>query len=85
MLSFTLLDEPPYVIYAINRIIQVREGALEANMKRLILHLSQRNTGMVSDIVITNMFYRMILLVKTYKTYKIRLKTQKLVKSIKPG
>ncbi|KAJ9173210.1 hypothetical protein P3X46_016372 [Hevea brasiliensis] len=45
MLPFTSPDEPLYLIYAINRIIQVRAGALEANMKGLILHLSQRNSG----------------------------------------
>ncbi|KAG8662383.1 hypothetical protein MANES_01G097400v8 [Manihot esculenta] len=45
MLPFTTPDEPLYLIYAINRIIQVRAGALEANMKGLILHLSQRNSG----------------------------------------
>ncbi|KAF2313653.1 hypothetical protein GH714_012604 [Hevea brasiliensis] len=44
MLPFTSPDEPLYLIYAINRIIQVRAGALEANMKGLILHLSQRNS-----------------------------------------
>ncbi|KAJ4826096.1 Sister chromatid cohesion protein 2, partial [Turnera subulata] len=41
-LPFTLPDEPLYLIYAINRIIQVRAGALEANMKGLILHLSRK-------------------------------------------
>ncbi|KAG6736520.1 hypothetical protein POTOM_060624 [Populus tomentosa] len=46
LLPFTLLDEPVYLIYAINQIIQVRAGALEANLKGLILHLSQRNTRM---------------------------------------
>jgi cohesin loading factor subunit SCC2 len=49
LLPFTLLDAPLYLIYAINRIIQVRAGALEANMKGLILHFSQRNTRMVGD------------------------------------
>ncbi|KDP27227.1 hypothetical protein JCGZ_19926 [Jatropha curcas] len=44
LLPFTIPDEPLYLIYAINRIIQVRAGALEANMKGLILHLSQRNS-----------------------------------------
>eukprot|EP00257_Ricinus_communis_P019908 XP_015579021.1 sister chromatid cohesion protein SCC2 [Ricinus communis] len=48
MLPFTLPDEPLYLIYSINRIIQVRAGALEANMKGLILHLSQRNSRKVA-------------------------------------
>lgn len=43
LLPFTSPDEPLYLIYTINRVIQVRAGALEANMKGLILHLSQRN------------------------------------------
>ncbi|XP_065855579.1 sister chromatid cohesion protein SCC2 isoform X2 [Euphorbia lathyris] len=47
MLPFTLPDEPLYLVYSINRIIQVRAGALEANMKGLILHLSQRNSRKV--------------------------------------
>ncbi|WCJ25615.1 PHD finger family protein [Euphorbia peplus] len=47
MLPFTLPDEPLYLIYSINRIIQVRAGALEANMKGIILHLSQRNSRKV--------------------------------------
>ncbi|KAF9624141.1 hypothetical protein IFM89_008079 [Coptis chinensis] len=34
-LPFSLPDEPLYLIYAINRVIQVRAGALEANMKAL--------------------------------------------------
>lgn len=42
MLPFTSPDEPLYLIYAINRIIQVRAGALEAKLKALSLHLSQR-------------------------------------------
>ncbi|CAK7338590.1 unnamed protein product [Dovyalis caffra] len=49
LLPFTLPDEPLYLIYAMNRIIQVRAGALEANMKGLILHLSQRNARMVCE------------------------------------
>uniref|UniRef100_A0A2P2MDF0 Sister chromatid cohesion protein n=1 Tax=Rhizophora mucronata TaxID=61149 RepID=A0A2P2MDF0_RHIMU len=44
LLPFTSPDEPLYLVYAINRVIQVRAGALEANMKGLILHLSQRNS-----------------------------------------
>ncbi|PON83467.1 Coatomer beta subunit [Trema orientale] len=42
LLPFTLPDEPLYLIYAINRIIQVRAGVLEAKLKALSLHLSQR-------------------------------------------
>ncbi|XP_050226954.1 sister chromatid cohesion protein SCC2 isoform X2 [Mercurialis annua] len=47
MLPFTLPDEPLYLIYSINRVIQVRAGALEANMKGLILHLTHRNSRKV--------------------------------------
>jgi cohesin loading factor subunit SCC2 len=32
-LPFTIPDEPLYLIYDINRVIQVRAGALESNMK----------------------------------------------------
>ncbi|XP_062106529.1 sister chromatid cohesion protein SCC2 isoform X2 [Humulus lupulus] len=42
LLPFTLPDEPLYLIYAINRVIQVRAGVLEAKLKALSLHLSQR-------------------------------------------
>ncbi|KAA8530427.1 hypothetical protein F0562_005136 [Nyssa sinensis] len=40
LLPFTLPDEPLYLIYAINRVIQVRAGTLEANMKAF-LHFLQ--------------------------------------------
>ncbi|KAF8408186.1 hypothetical protein HHK36_007328 [Tetracentron sinense] len=43
-LPFTSPDEPLYLIYAINRVIQVRAGALEANMKALILDSLQGDT-----------------------------------------
>ncbi|KAJ4707340.1 Sister chromatid cohesion protein [Melia azedarach] len=43
LLPFTSPDEPLYLIYTINRIIQVRAGALEANMKVLSTHLLQRD------------------------------------------
>ncbi|GKV08789.1 hypothetical protein SLEP1_g20372 [Rubroshorea leprosula] len=43
LLPFTSPDEPLYLIYSINRIIQVRAGALEANLKALSLHLLQRD------------------------------------------
>lgn len=39
LLPFTSPDEPLYLIYAINRVIQVRAGAIEANMKALSLQL----------------------------------------------
>ncbi|CAI0388145.1 unnamed protein product [Linum tenue] len=42
LLPFTVPDEPLYLIYSINRVIQVRVGALEANMKGLVLHLAER-------------------------------------------
>lgn len=48
LLPFTLPDEPLYLIYAINRVIQVRAGALEAKMKALSMHLSQRYPEKVS-------------------------------------
>ncbi|MCL7033996.1 hypothetical protein MKW94_025445 [Papaver nudicaule] len=38
-LPFATPDEPLYLIYSINRVIQVRAGALEANMKALISRL----------------------------------------------
>ncbi|KAL5741371.1 hypothetical protein ACOSP7_028103 [Xanthoceras sorbifolium] len=44
LLPFTLPDEPLYLIYTINRVIQVRAGALEANMKAMSTHLLQRDT-----------------------------------------
>lgn len=43
LLPFTSPDEPLYLIYTINRVIQVRAGALEANMKVLSTHLLQRD------------------------------------------
>ncbi|XP_062151070.1 sister chromatid cohesion protein SCC2 [Alnus glutinosa] len=48
LLPFTSPDEPLYLIYAINRVIQVRAGALEAKMKALCMHLSQRYAEKVS-------------------------------------
>lgn len=33
MLPFTLPDEPLYLIYTINRVVQVRAGTLESNIK----------------------------------------------------
>ncbi|XWS40976.1 hypothetical protein CRYUN_Cryun17cG0041500 [Craigia yunnanensis] len=41
LLPFSSPDEPLYLIYAINRVIQVRAGALEANMKALSSNLLQ--------------------------------------------
>ena len=43
LLPFTSPDEPLYLIYAINRVIQVRAGTLEANMKAISLCFSQRD------------------------------------------
>ncbi|KAH7847892.1 hypothetical protein Vadar_031376 [Vaccinium darrowii] len=41
LLPFTLPDEPLYLIYAINRVIQVRAGTLEANMKAFLHSLQE--------------------------------------------
>ncbi|XWS32952.1 hypothetical protein CRYUN_Cryun22dG0035000 [Craigia yunnanensis] len=41
LLPFSSPDEPLYLIYAINRVIQVRAGSLEANMKALSSNLLQ--------------------------------------------
>ncbi|XP_022998261.1 sister chromatid cohesion protein SCC2 isoform X2 [Cucurbita maxima] len=43
LLPFTFPDEPLYLIHAINRIIQVRGGALQEEIKELGMHLVQRN------------------------------------------
>ncbi|KAL3844611.1 hypothetical protein ACJIZ3_002014 [Penstemon smallii] len=43
LLPFTLPDEPLYLIYTINRVVQVRAGTLESNMKEF-LHSLQGNT-----------------------------------------
>ncbi|XP_074560939.1 sister chromatid cohesion protein SCC2 isoform X1 [Curcuma longa] len=43
-LPFTCPDEPLYLIYDINRIIQVRAGALEANMKAWSSFLQHQNS-----------------------------------------
>ncbi|CAA3001619.1 sister chromatid cohesion SCC2-like isoform X5 [Olea europaea subsp. europaea] len=43
LLPFALPDEPLYLIYSINRIIQVRAGTLESDMKDL-MQLLQGNT-----------------------------------------
>ncbi|KAG0481441.1 hypothetical protein HPP92_012299 [Vanilla planifolia] len=48
-LPFTSLDEPLYLIYDINRIIQVRAGALEANLKMWSC-FAQRNSVIVTDV-----------------------------------
>lgn len=47
LLPFSLLDEPLYLVYAINRVLQVRAGTLEANMKAL-LHLLQSGQNSVA-------------------------------------
>lgn len=44
MLPFTAPDEPLYLIYAINRIVQVRAGPLEANFKAWNSSLLQRDS-----------------------------------------
>ncbi|CAI9780691.1 unnamed protein product [Fraxinus pennsylvanica] len=47
LLPFALPDEPLYLIYSINRIIQVRAGTLESDMKDLMQSL-QGNTQNIS-------------------------------------
>lgn len=42
MLPFTIPDEPLYLIYTINRVVQVRAGMLESNIKDF-LNLVQGN------------------------------------------
>ncbi|KAF5189536.1 Sister chromatid cohesion protein scc2 [Thalictrum thalictroides] len=46
-LPFTSPDEPLYLIYAINRIVQVRVGAIESNMKALSSHCLEGNFHML--------------------------------------
>ncbi|OVA07915.1 zinc finger protein [Macleaya cordata] len=46
-LPFASPDEPLYLIYTINRIIQVRAGALEANMKALISRLMEADAHVI--------------------------------------
>ncbi|XP_052198157.1 sister chromatid cohesion protein SCC2 isoform X2 [Diospyros lotus] len=41
LLPFTLPDEPLYLIYAINRVMQVRAGIIEANMKAFLHSLPE--------------------------------------------
>ncbi|XP_044468075.1 sister chromatid cohesion protein SCC2-like [Mangifera indica] len=48
LLPFTLPDEPLYLIYTINRIIQVRAGTLEANMKAMSTSLLQKDAQQTS-------------------------------------
>ncbi|KAI3866659.1 hypothetical protein MKW92_002805 [Papaver armeniacum] len=45
-LPFVTPDEPLYLIYSINRVIQVKAGALEANLKALISRLME--TGILT-------------------------------------
>ncbi|XP_050381632.1 sister chromatid cohesion protein SCC2 isoform X1 [Argentina anserina] len=45
LLPFTTPDEPLYLVYAINRVIQVKAGQLEAKLKALTLHLLQRGAS----------------------------------------
>lgn len=49
MLPFSSPDEPLYLIYAINRVIQVRAGALEANLKILSSNLLLTDAQMMSS------------------------------------
>ncbi|XP_031407003.1 sister chromatid cohesion protein SCC2 isoform X3 [Punica granatum] len=44
LLPFTVPDEPLYLIYSINRIIQVRAGAIEANLKAFCSRLFSRGS-----------------------------------------
>ncbi|XP_043723942.1 sister chromatid cohesion protein SCC2 [Telopea speciosissima] len=46
-LPFTIPDEPLYLIYTINRVVQVRAGALEATMKAFSSHSMQMDTHSV--------------------------------------
>ncbi|XP_073005499.1 sister chromatid cohesion protein SCC2 [Typha latifolia] len=48
-LPFTCPDEPLYLIYDINRVIQLRAGALEANMKLWSSFLLQRDPAKISS------------------------------------
>ncbi|XP_076883333.1 sister chromatid cohesion protein SCC2-like [Bidens hawaiensis] len=42
LLPFSLPEEPLYLIYAINRVIQVRAGAIESNMKTFLHKLQEQ-------------------------------------------
>lgn len=44
LLPFTAPDEPLYLVYTINRVIQVRSGTLEASLKAFSSHFSQRSS-----------------------------------------
>ncbi|KNA11489.1 hypothetical protein SOVF_134510 isoform B [Spinacia oleracea] len=44
LLPFTAPDEPLYLVYTINRVVQVRSGTLEANLKAFSSHFSQRSS-----------------------------------------
>ncbi|XP_074301970.1 sister chromatid cohesion protein SCC2-like isoform X1 [Silene latifolia] len=48
LLPFMAPDEPLYLVYSINRVIQVRSGTLEASLKAFSTHFSQRNTQKVA-------------------------------------
>ncbi|GAB2299288.1 hypothetical protein Dimus_033359 [Dionaea muscipula] len=47
LLPFISPDEPLYLIYTINRVIQVRSGTLEASLKALSLHFSRTHAKKV--------------------------------------
>ncbi|PPD97068.1 hypothetical protein GOBAR_DD05928 [Gossypium barbadense] len=49
LLPFSSPDEPLYLIYTINRVIQVRAGALEANLKTLSSNLLQTDAQMMTS------------------------------------
>lgn len=47
LLPFTTPDEPLYLVYTINRVIQVRSGSLEASLKAYSHHFSNRSSQKV--------------------------------------
>ncbi|KAE8724835.1 Pearli, putative isoform 2 [Hibiscus syriacus] len=49
LLPFSSPDEPLYLIYTINRVIQVRAGALEANLKALSSNLLHSDAQMMTN------------------------------------
>ncbi|KAK8644383.1 hypothetical protein V6N13_123691 [Hibiscus sabdariffa] len=49
LLPFSSPDEPLYLIYTINRVIQVRAGALEANLKALSSNLLQTDVPIITN------------------------------------
>lgn len=47
LLPFTTPDEPLYLVYTINRVIQVRSGTLEASLKAYSSHFSHRSSQQI--------------------------------------